>query len=140
MINSFKQICRFKKKIYIVLFSALPEPTVQRWPGRSWLWGTITDSRSILLLRLRERTSERLPDDWHGTKYRTVKQLSKNIRDGRKKKLVNPSIQSWNNVELIEDDAGITLINKISYNAKKLIGLHDIMKYNKNSINSQVLP
>lgn len=43
----------------------------------------VTDSRGILLLRLRERTSERLPDDWHGTKYRAVKQLSKNTHGGK---------------------------------------------------------
>lgn len=34
----------------------------------------ITDSLSILLLRSRERASERLPTDWLGTKYQAVKE------------------------------------------------------------------
>lgn len=86
MINDHdsRNLCRLLKlsTMYIILNRVVRSQVCngdQEDPSRS----TITDSLGILLLRLRERTSERLPDDWHGTKYRAVKQLSKNIRSGK---------------------------------------------------------
>lgn len=85
---------------YIVLFSTTLRGANCATVTRKIL-AKVTDSRGILLLRLRERTSERLPDDWHGTKYRAVKQLSKNTH-GRKKTR-RPVTESRNNLEPIED-------------------------------------